>query len=464
MKNNFSLFFILFIIFPHIILTEEIIFAWQMHRHGARAPYNGIINYSDIYKEHWIEKQELTDVGKRMLYLLGVSVRKRYIDKYHLLNETYSPQEILVRSTDVNRTIESVESLLQGLYPQGTGPSLKDKIAKNKIIAFPPNKLYNDKFDEIITKYDLNKDNNYYALPNKMNIMPIHLFYKPAHEFELYSSDICPGHKEINKAQTNRKEIKEFGEKLTTSFPNVFETLEGTKNKTILYDYWSLYKYADAYISDSRDQRNLNILREQFDFTESKFDLLKNYSREYLKMDYFDTNYPKDHPEISTMALSYTFHSIINWMENAKTNYGKNKNYIKYVLYSAHDSSVGALEDFMENYFNIKAEYSEFAESRFFELYKDDKDVYKVRYLRGDASTKIDIKFDEFKNKINEVTWSDEKVNEYCQFTKEDKKSKSTSIFYIVMICLAGVNALFLIILIILYAKKSKSSKDDKFV
>ena len=85
MKNNFSLFFILFIIFPHIILTEEIIFAWQMHRHGARAPYNGIINYSDIYKEHWIEKQELTDVGKRMLYLLGVSVRKRYIDKYHFI-------------------------------------------------------------------------------------------------------------------------------------------------------------------------------------------------------------------------------------------------------------------------------------------------------------------------------------------------------------------------------------------
>ena len=459
MKNGFYILLSLLLIFPHTFISETIIFAWHIHRHGARSPLSGIRNHADIYKEPWLEKQELTNVGKRMLYLLGVNVRKRYIEKYKLLSETYSPQEILIRSTDVNRTIESVESLLQGLYPHGSGPSINKNVAENKNISYPPNKLYNDKFEDLIEQYELNKENNYYALPFKMNILPIHLFYRPAHEFELYSTDICPGHTEIYKAQEKREEIKAFGEKLTSTFPNVFETLEGTTNKTILYGYSALYKYADTYIADDRDKRELKILKEQFHFNESDFKTLEKYSKEYLDMDYFDTNYPKDHPEISTMAFSYTFHSIINWMENAKK--GKesnNKNYIKYVIYSAHDSSIGALENFMENNFNTKAEYSEFAESRFFELYKDDNGVYKVRYLKGDSlEPKVDMEFNEFKKKINADTWSDEKVGEYCHFIKESKKE--TSIFFIVMICLAGVNAVFLIILIILFAKKNKYKK-----
>ena len=141
MKIFYYIFSILIIRFPYLIDSEKILFAWQIHRHGARAPYNGIINNSDIYKEHWLEKEELTNVGKRMLYLLGVKARKRYIIQTKLLSKQYSPQEILIRSTDVNRTIESVESFLQGLYPIGTGPVIKDFLANNKNISYPPNKL-----------------------------------------------------------------------------------------------------------------------------------------------------------------------------------------------------------------------------------------------------------------------------------------------------------------------------------
>jgi len=101
-----------------------------MHRHGARAPYLGVENNLDFYKEEWIDKEELTNMGKRMLYLLGVKTRKRYMEQTKLLSKEFSPQEILIRSTDVNRTIESVECFIQGLYPHGTGPVLNEKIAK----------------------------------------------------------------------------------------------------------------------------------------------------------------------------------------------------------------------------------------------------------------------------------------------------------------------------------------------
>ena len=49
------------------ISAEKVIYAWQMHRHGARAPYLGVTNFLDFYKEKWIAKEELTNMVKRML-------------------------------------------------------------------------------------------------------------------------------------------------------------------------------------------------------------------------------------------------------------------------------------------------------------------------------------------------------------------------------------------------------------
>ena len=133
---------------------EKIIFAWQINRHGARAPYLGVKDGIDIYGEKWTQIEELSDVGKRMLYLLGVRVRKRYVEKYGLLSQTYNPQEIYIRSTDVNRTIESIESFLQGLYP--IGPTFKEKLLDIQNLTYPPNQNYSGQFQDVIKKYNLN--------------------------------------------------------------------------------------------------------------------------------------------------------------------------------------------------------------------------------------------------------------------------------------------------------------------
>ena len=214
----------LLIILPIIISGEKVIFAFQMHRHGARAPYLGVENNLDFYKEEWIDKEELTNMGKRMLYLLGVKTRKRYMEQTKLLSKEFSPQEILIRSTDVNRTIESVECFIQGLYPHGTGPVLNEKIAKNPNISYPPNKLYKDEFEEVINRYKLNDPSNYYALPYRMNILPVHLFYTPLHEFGLYSTSVCKGHSDIYEKQKIRDEVIQFGRNWTSRFPGIIET------------------------------------------------------------------------------------------------------------------------------------------------------------------------------------------------------------------------------------------------
>ena len=71
--NFFHYFLFIFLLIKKIISKETILFAFQMNLHGAGAPYLGVENCYDIYREKWIQIEELSEVGKRMLYLLGVN-------------------------------------------------------------------------------------------------------------------------------------------------------------------------------------------------------------------------------------------------------------------------------------------------------------------------------------------------------------------------------------------------------
>ena len=236
-------FSILFFLLKYISSKENIIFAFQINRHGARAPYFGVENGSDVYKENWTQIEELSSVGKRQLYLLGVKIRKRYMDDYPLLNKTYNPQEIFIKSTDSNRTIESIYSYLQGLYEKGTGETINKKVINNTNIIFPPNKNYQKDFEEIIGKFKMNEESA--ALPYKISLQPVHLFNKNEHELELYDTRYCFGHKEEYEKRQVRDEMLEFADKINEETNNLFMELENTDNYTFLYDYWTLYKYMD---------------------------------------------------------------------------------------------------------------------------------------------------------------------------------------------------------------------------
>jgi len=51
---------------------------------------------------------------------MGGEMRRRYMVKNKLLDLTqYRPSEVYIRSTDINRTIESALSQLLALYPSG---------------------------------------------------------------------------------------------------------------------------------------------------------------------------------------------------------------------------------------------------------------------------------------------------------------------------------------------------------
>jgi lysosomal acid phosphatase len=86
-----------------------------LYRHGDRTPVKPYP--TDPYKDlsFWpVGFGQLTSRGKMQQFELGQWIRGRY-DGF--LSSNYSQQEIVVRSTDVDRTLMSAMSNLAGLYP-----------------------------------------------------------------------------------------------------------------------------------------------------------------------------------------------------------------------------------------------------------------------------------------------------------------------------------------------------------
>ena len=125
-------------------------------------------------------------MGKHQHLDLGRWLRKRY---QHFLSESYSPYEIYVRSTDVDRTLMSAEANLAGLYPpQGdqiwdslkwmpipvhTIPELQDHVLSGK--KFCP--TYNQEMTKVLNSQPIQrilKDNaellNYLSKSSGMKI------------------------------------------------------------------------------------------------------------------------------------------------------------------------------------------------------------------------------------------------------------------------------------------------------
>jgi len=100
---------------------EKLMFAVDIIRHGDRMPVADIPN-SD-YKWPYPFGQ-LSPKGMKQEFELGSKVRGEYVERYGLLPAHYTAGTMYVRSSDIDRTLMSAQSFLLGLYPPGTGPAL----------------------------------------------------------------------------------------------------------------------------------------------------------------------------------------------------------------------------------------------------------------------------------------------------------------------------------------------------
>lgn len=99
----------------------KLIFAIDIVRHGDRTP---VVESPEMQKIWPQGTGQLTPKGMREEYELGKKLREHYVNQTHLLPVRYDSNSMNVRSSDLPRTLMSAQSLLLGLYPLKTGPSL----------------------------------------------------------------------------------------------------------------------------------------------------------------------------------------------------------------------------------------------------------------------------------------------------------------------------------------------------
>lgn len=102
--------------FVGLAQDPKLIYVQEVFRHGARYPIYPSSKDNSAYASAERSVGELTKQGKSMHYLLGQGLYNEYYSRLFGTNKVYNQSKFYVKSTDVNRTIESVQSQLLGIF------------------------------------------------------------------------------------------------------------------------------------------------------------------------------------------------------------------------------------------------------------------------------------------------------------------------------------------------------------
>ena len=423
MKITYHFILICYLCVIPYISNQELRFVFEMLRHGARAPTDNLDeNSEDWFGFKWSGVKELTNVGLRQSYLTGYSDYLRYIRDKKFLSETFDPREVYLISTDSHRTLLTANAHLQGLYPHGTGPELSDG---QRTLAVPPNDLTS--CSEEIQNVD--------ALPFKMNILPIHSFFSADRYIQLQDKKVCPGVTGYYEKTQDKEAMLTLLKEIEEKYGDNFNTVAKNFKKDMFLEYATAYSILDAVICADVDGRNF-----------SKFEN-NGISRKELVDDayrFFRTDFEiiqESRNKVGEMAMSPVFTQIKKWMDR-KIEYDKNGNtdykgfdMPKYVMYSAHDSTMAVFNYFLELNFGVELTYPTFASRINFELIKNTNGTYEIHYYFNEELKKT-IPYEDFKNKLNKVLKTKEEIAAFCRFDSGENLDYY-SLFTIILIAIA---------------------------
>ena len=416
---------------------DELIFVLTHFRHGARAPQNYLnkTSHQDYIFNQWDRPGELTGMGQRMHYLLGLRNRERYINHTKFLSEKFDPHEMLIYSSSFNRTLLSVASQLQGLYPQSLelGERLKDEQIKN---AIPIVNLSQD-IKEMV------KQLGNQSLPYYMTLAPIRMINHLERKIIIYDIPKCLfrrdewRQKNIESVPTLNKSVNLFNTKYLPEIKHLYTDY----NKD--YDIHFVDNFCDAYIAGYTE----GIPMENFPWNESMIEELKYYCYNFSKLNFRDWISGDKNRTLATMEVSKLLREFMHYAEerikasmNGEDISKKLEDYSrpKMLLISGHDSTISTWEMFFAKIFadnNATAfyRYPFFATQIALEIYIDknvDKTVYsnyKIRYFFNDEQVpELDMSFEDFVNNITNELWSDERIDEYCGFVNNSEIEELT--------------------------------------
>ncbi|KAM5237351.1 testicular acid phosphatase [Ctenodactylus gundi] len=132
---------------PQALQDGSLVFVALVFRHGDRAPLASYPTdpHKDAVSTLWPRGLgQLTEEGVRQQLELGRFLRRRYKT---FLSSEYRREEVYIRSTDFDRTLESAQAILAGLFPEASPGSPEADwrpipvhtvpVAEDKLLRFP---------------------------------------------------------------------------------------------------------------------------------------------------------------------------------------------------------------------------------------------------------------------------------------------------------------------------------------
>lgn len=112
-------FLLLILLLQPLRSENKLVFIQELFRHGARYPLFANINDKSDFASRDHVLGELTTGGKNMHYLLGKKIYQTYWSQLFggsPKQNIYNQSKFYFKSTDFNRTLESAQAHLMGIF------------------------------------------------------------------------------------------------------------------------------------------------------------------------------------------------------------------------------------------------------------------------------------------------------------------------------------------------------------
>ena len=447
---NFILFFFIF---------KKLISIYSINRHVARGPMSINLESKDFFDNLILNKGKLTSYGERMLFILGLFKRNKYLNNHNFLNNKCDSNDIYFVSTNLDRTIMSTLSQIFGFCYN----SFNDKNINEKLVNFtyPPLNIFeNEKMKNEISL--LNKEN--YSLPFNINLLPFHISKENEGKFLITMSKKCRKEYEkiLNKNLKENKKIKE----MEIKFNNLYrEKLNKLHNENKFYKFLEIFDITDQYISSIYDGKKTNEILLKYQIDPEKF-LKISKEVHYIFIIYYLFGDEKE--ESFKLETSLLLRDIILKFANNiynENNVRTNLNNEKIFIANSHDSTIMGIQLFINSAYKLYENIYEnvidisYSGSLTFEFYKndDEKTIYDINnyyidYFINDKLIKT-FSFNNFSKVINNFAWNEEKINQFCN---EDNYILKQKIFILKIIIFVLI--VFILIFVFLLFKYKRNS------
>jgi hypothetical protein len=439
--------FVLLFLFEFIYSEDKIKFVFSAIRHGARVPIGIDNNKVDSLGFAWERNaEELTNVGMRQNYVLGLRYREMYGTEMNI-NDNPAKEDLLILASYTNRTIQSQLSFYQGFYEKGSTLTENQK-AK----ALPPFPLSNNIKEK--TKSDA-------SIGNFLSIYP----FTEVDMSDLYffTEKNCKG---INDT-INTVSIQENIDELWSKRGDILKA-------TIKYDPLNpiksrndLLNYADVYIANYYNGNDLSSITRKDDVLAFSNDLQLFRTKDHIYKTIEDDHY------IARIALTKMLGNLINYLEYRSTNDNDKYSYSnpKIVLNFFHEINIGQFLSLIKYLYKNEydahkhiLEYFPFCSFFDFQLLKkEDKYFYYIRVIYNDELI-IETELYKFLSKLKSAQISDKEYNSFClapDIKIEDPKAISTS--QIVIVSLLSVFIISLVAYIFCISFKKTEVEQTEF-